>query len=382
MLPALSCSSTDSVISSSSRSAARPEAARAEITVFTRMLVARNWAGDRLTARRMWSGQRGRLAAGLAHHPLAERVDQAGLLGDRDEVGRRDHAAVGVVPAQQGLAARDPVGARAEQRLVVELELALGQGPAQVRLEGRAGLRASSMARSKKRKGAAAVGLGAVEGHVGLLQQLVAVGAVVGRHGHADAARRSPPGGPAGRRSGQGLDDAAPARPVGAGRSVRPHWTTRELVAAQAGDRSRPRARRPGGARRRLFSRASPIRWPRVSLTVLKRSRSMQCTATRSSRRAGARGGPPTGPSGTAGGWEDPSADHSGPGGRSGPRRTGARRCPPEMPSRYSAWPSGLGWRSFSVRSRRSSRPARHADLPRSPRTSPGRVTSASRDPL
>ena len=51
--------------------------------------------------------ERLRLAAALAQHPAADRHDQAHLLGERDELRRRDEAALGVVPAQQRLDARD-----------------------------------------------------------------------------------------------------------------------------------------------------------------------------------------------------------------------------------------------------------------------------------
>ena len=52
------------------------------------------------------------LGAGGAQHPFAELVDQAGVLRDRDEFGRRDHAAFGMAPAQQRLAAGHLVAAR------------------------------------------------------------------------------------------------------------------------------------------------------------------------------------------------------------------------------------------------------------------------------
>jgi hypothetical protein len=50
------------------------------------------------------------MRAGGAQHPFAERQDEAGLLGQRNEVERRDHAALGVVPAQQRLEAGDLAG--------------------------------------------------------------------------------------------------------------------------------------------------------------------------------------------------------------------------------------------------------------------------------
>ena len=51
-----------------------------------------------------------RLGAGLAQHPFAERDDQSDILGDRNEVRRRDHALFGMPPAQQRFETADPVG--------------------------------------------------------------------------------------------------------------------------------------------------------------------------------------------------------------------------------------------------------------------------------
>ena len=76
----------------------------------------RNWCTERLIAtrmRRLWSRQCARLPAGLLDHPLAERDDQAVALGQRNEAGRADHAALRVVPAQQRLGAHDLAAGRA-----------------------------------------------------------------------------------------------------------------------------------------------------------------------------------------------------------------------------------------------------------------------------
>src|SRR5207245_8106707 len=59
------------------------------------------------------------LTADLLDHPAADRVDQAHLLGEGDELSRREHPAVGIRPADQGL---DPVhvpGPELDNRLVV-----------------------------------------------------------------------------------------------------------------------------------------------------------------------------------------------------------------------------------------------------------------------
>ena len=65
-----------------------------------------------------------RLAAGRLEDPPAERHDQAGLLGQRDERERRDQAAIGMLPADERLEPDDPVGRQVDQRLVVDTQLA------------------------------------------------------------------------------------------------------------------------------------------------------------------------------------------------------------------------------------------------------------------
>ena len=72
------------------------------------------------------------LAAGLQQHPFADRHDQAGFLGDGDELGRRDQAEFGMVPAQQRLEAADgAAAAEVDLRLVVQDELVALQRAAQ-----------------------------------------------------------------------------------------------------------------------------------------------------------------------------------------------------------------------------------------------------------
>ena len=103
----------------------------------------------------------GRLGAGGPQHPFAELVDQAGILGHRNEFGGRDHAAFGMAPAQQRLAAGDLVAREIDQRLVVDLEAAVGQRLAQILLHGQPRLGAGVHRRFEEAMGAAPAGLGA-----------------------------------------------------------------------------------------------------------------------------------------------------------------------------------------------------------------------------
>src|SRR5436190_22637206 len=103
------------------------------------------------------------MRAGGAQYPFADRQNKAGLLGQRNKVERRDHAALGVVPAQQRLEAGHLAGLQVKDRLVVELELAVGDGLAQVDLERAAQLQPLVHLALEEAVGAAAVALGEVE---------------------------------------------------------------------------------------------------------------------------------------------------------------------------------------------------------------------------
>ncbi|HEX2160444.1 MAG TPA: hypothetical protein VHF88_01320 [Thermoleophilaceae bacterium] len=70
------------------------------------------------------------LVAGLAQHPLADRQDQAGPLGDGDEAVGRDGTERRMVPAHQGLDADHLAAAQVDGGLVVEPQLTALDGVA------------------------------------------------------------------------------------------------------------------------------------------------------------------------------------------------------------------------------------------------------------
>ncbi len=129
----------------------------------------------------------GRLGAGGLHHPIAEFVDQAGILGERDEFRRRHHAAFGMPPAQQRLATAYLVAAEIDQRLIVDFEAAIDHRLAKILLHGEPGLGTGVHRRLEETVGAASLGLGAVHCEIGALDQLVELGAVLRRQRDADA---------------------------------------------------------------------------------------------------------------------------------------------------------------------------------------------------
>src|SRR6185503_3072655 len=129
-----------------------------------------------------------RLRARLAHDPRADRDDQAGLLGDRDEVGRRHHPGAGAVPADEGLDADDPAGRDGELGLEVDDELVVRDRLTQVGLDRLAGDGAVADDLVEHRPAAAAGLLGAVHGGVGVANEVGGLGVRVGRDRDADAA--------------------------------------------------------------------------------------------------------------------------------------------------------------------------------------------------
>ena len=126
------------------------------------------------------------LLAGPAQHPFADRHDQAGLLGQRDEVQRRQHAAVGMVPAHQRLDADDLAGIQRHDGLVVQQHLVAVQRPAQVILQVQHRHCALVHAGVEQGDLCLAVALRAVHGKVGIAQDIL--GLAIGRipHRHAD----------------------------------------------------------------------------------------------------------------------------------------------------------------------------------------------------
>src|SRR5579862_3312165 len=70
-------------------------------------------------------------------HPLADVEDEVGLLGERDELRRRDVAVPRKPPAQQRLGADDLAVAQIHFRLIADLELIALERAAQLRSEER-----------------------------------------------------------------------------------------------------------------------------------------------------------------------------------------------------------------------------------------------------
>ena len=129
------------------------------------------------------------LHEGFVEHPFADRIDQAGIFGQPDEDIGCDQAAHRMAPAQQRLEA-DHLAlpeAEADDRLVVQFEFVLLDRASKVDLQAASALRLLVHLRAKEGEGAAPGRLRGIQRHVGLLHQIVGVGAVVRRQHQADA---------------------------------------------------------------------------------------------------------------------------------------------------------------------------------------------------
>ncbi|MNE42551.1 hypothetical protein D3C80_1366810 [compost metagenome] len=116
-------------------------------------------------------GPTGGLLAGLTQDPLADRQDQARLLGHRDEVRRRDVTAVLVLPAQQDLIARRLAGLNRGLDLIVQLEPLVIHGLAQGLGDATAGADGLVHVRFVEADVLGQRGLGAIHGQVGVVDQ-------------------------------------------------------------------------------------------------------------------------------------------------------------------------------------------------------------------
>src|SRR5215211_3104732 len=184
-----SAARTLSVISSISSPGPSPEASSAPATSSSRS-GCWSWRTDRLTLRNGWgwSGNR-RLQwraawAGGVQDPAADGHDQAGVLGQGDELARHDQAPVGMVPADQRLHPGQAAAGQLDHRLVADRELLADDGPAQGRLEVEALHGPGVHGRVEHPDPGPAGRLGRVHGHVGVAQQ--PLGVLVAAAGQAD----------------------------------------------------------------------------------------------------------------------------------------------------------------------------------------------------
>ena len=126
------------------------------------------------------------LRAGGFHHPVADLEDQAGLFGDGDEFAGGHHGAIAALPAQQRLDPREGAVIHPILRLVVQLQLMVAQGIAQLVGESEAVFLLLGHRFGKEDVVALTGALGHVSGRVSLLHQSEVIHAVAGKEADPD----------------------------------------------------------------------------------------------------------------------------------------------------------------------------------------------------
>ena len=127
------------------------------------------------------------LPAGLAQHPLADRHDEAALLRDRNELRRQNKPERRVIPADQNLAAGHGPADEVDLRLVMQHELVLLHGAAQVVFDHHALDGAGIHVALEELVIVASQFLGVVHRRIGVLHHRLHGAAVVGIDADADA---------------------------------------------------------------------------------------------------------------------------------------------------------------------------------------------------
>ena len=129
----------------------------------------------------------GRGLHGRLQHPVADVHDEAGFLGDRQELTGRGETAIGHAPADQRLHQRGLQRLRTDLGLEGELEFAAGDGAAQALFGGEFRGCGLEQFRGEHRQLAAAQRLGAEQRGVRRLEQRVGLAFVIGVDAGADA---------------------------------------------------------------------------------------------------------------------------------------------------------------------------------------------------
>eukprot|EP01022_Parablepharisma_sp_SALTPOND_P027435 TRINITY_DN665_c0_g3_i1.p1 TRINITY_DN665_c0_g3~~TRINITY_DN665_c0_g3_i1.p1 ORF type:complete len:1952 (-),score=631.07 TRINITY_DN665_c0_g3_i1:246-6101(-) len=130
-------------------------------------------------------GPGGQLLARGLQHPVAQREDQSGLFGQRDEVARWHHAALRVLPAHQHFGTSH-AAAFDDLWLVVQQQLVAVDGFAQAGLQRGAFQHGGLHGRVEEAQRIAAGFLGFIHGQVGLFHQLIHRGRAAQEDGRTD----------------------------------------------------------------------------------------------------------------------------------------------------------------------------------------------------
>ena len=128
-----------------------------------------------------------RLPTRLVEHPIAEGHDEPGLLGQRDERAWRDHAALGMKPPDERLAAMDLTIVDVEDRLVMQQKAIVADRVLHLDFQPEAGLPRRIHGAFKQAVGIPSAPLGTVQGQIRVLHQDLGMARRGGKRCHGDA---------------------------------------------------------------------------------------------------------------------------------------------------------------------------------------------------
>jgi hypothetical protein len=118
---------------------------------------------------------------------FAERDDETGFLGEGNELGRRHDPLARMAPARQGLQSEQLACLDVEDRLIVDFDLAIRDGVAQIGFELPPRIGVGGHPFVEEAVAVAALGFGPVEREIGLLHQCVGIDVRLAGHRDADA---------------------------------------------------------------------------------------------------------------------------------------------------------------------------------------------------
>ena len=225
-----------------------------------------------------------RIRAGATQHQAADRVDQAGLFRNGNELGRRDHAALGMRPAHQRLEAGDAPGRKIDQRLVVRPQHIVAGSPRAVRFRSCGGSGRARPSRPRRRR--TCRGNRSWRATAPCRRSSAASRNRRRRRATSQCRcwRRPRRNGRPEDRARRSLPADACARNTASSGRVTPLW-----MIANSSEFSRASASSSRSVERKRLatprSSLSPMPWPSVSLTALKLSRPSTSTATFSALR-------------------------------------------------------------------------------------------------
>ncbi len=134
----------------------------------------------------MCCGHAGGLLTGLLQRPGPHFHDQAGLLGEGNEIAGRDHAELRMMPAHQSFKPHNLFSLQLDNGLVVKFELLLLDRRSQIGLQAPPLPQLLILLRLEEDIGTPAGRFRPIQGEIGILQKLIGIATLAWRQDDAD----------------------------------------------------------------------------------------------------------------------------------------------------------------------------------------------------